>query len=212
MLLAIAYTAPKMQPLMGIPRLQGLALLLLMLRKPGGGHSLAAATVDDPTASVRPDRTLQYGPRHTPLLEFDAVGAASSSSGGGHGPGVVLLQEWWGVTPEILTQAQRLAAAGYRVVVPDLYRGSTGVDAAEASHLMTGLDWGGAVEDIRAAARYLDQPDPAAQGGGGLLPRPNVGVVGFCMGGALALVAAVNVTEIDAAVSFYGVRAMGRCS
>jgi hypothetical protein len=67
----------------------------------------------------------------------------------------------------------------YRVLVPDLYRGKVGVDAEEASHLMTSLDWAGAIQDISAAAEELD-----TCGNG------SVGVVGFCMGGALSLASA----------------------
>jgi hypothetical protein len=72
----------------------------------------------------------------------------------------------------------------YRVLVPDLYRGKLGVDAEEASHLMTNLDWAGAVQDIGAAADML------AEDGNG-----SVGVVGFCMGGALSLASAALVDE-----------------
>jgi carboxymethylenebutenolidase len=79
-------------------------------------------------------------------------------------------------------------------LVPDLYRGKVGAEAEEAHHLMSNLDWPSAVEDIRGAARFLK-----AEG------SPKVGVIGFCMGGALALAAAVHVEELDAAVPFYGV-------
>ncbi len=72
----------------------------------------------------------------------------------------------------------------YRVLVPDLYRGKLGVDAEEASHLMTNLDWAGAVQDISAAADLL------AEDGNG-----SVGVVGFCMGGALSLASAALVDQ-----------------
>jgi hypothetical protein len=108
-------------------------------------------------------------------------------------PGVIVLQEWWGITPEIQGQAEKIASQGYRVIVPDLYRGKLGVDAEEASHLMDNLDWAGAIEDIRATANTLDE-----DGNG------RVGVVGFCMGGALSLASGALVDSIDCAISFYG--------
>jgi carboxymethylenebutenolidase len=98
------------------------------------------------------------------------------------------------LTPPSHPQAQKLASSGYRVVIPDLYRGKVGAEAEEAHHLMTNLDWPGAVEDVRGAARFL-----LAEG------SPKVGVTGFCMGGALALAAAVHVAELSACVAFYGV-------
>lgn len=112
-----------------------------------------------------------------------------------HGaPGIVLLEEWWGVTPHIKDMAQKFATAGFRVLVPDLYRGRTAAVGDEANHLMQGLDFGDAAnQDARGAVQYLK-----ATG------SPKVGVVGFCMGGALAILAAMYVPEVDAAVTFYG--------
>lgn len=109
-------------------------------------------------------------------------------------PGVVVIQEWWGITTEIQLQAQKIADQGYRVIVPDLYRGKLGVDAEEASHLMSNLDWANAVEDISSAA------DTLAKDGNG-----SVGCVGFCMGGALSLASLALVEQLDCAASFYGV-------
>jgi len=103
--------------------------------------------------------------------------------------------EWWGVDEDALHHAKKLAAAGYRTVVPDLYRGKLGVEAEEAHHMMSSLDFPGAVEDIRGAARFLK-----GEGEG----SAKVGVVGFCMGGALTLASAVLAPEIDAAAPFYG--------
>ncbi len=108
-------------------------------------------------------------------------------------PGVVVLQEWWGVNPQIKGVADRFADAGYVALVPDLYRGKSTVEAAEAEHLMTNLDFGDAAgQDVRGAVQYLKSR------------CPKVGVTGFCMGGALTLLSAVNVPEADAAVVWYG--------
>ena len=108
-------------------------------------------------------------------------------------PGMVVLQEWWGLNPQIKGVADRLAEAGYTALVPDLYRGKLTVEQEEAHHLMTGLDFGEAArQDVRGAAQMLK-----ARGS-------KVGCVGFCMGGALTLLALCNVSEFDAGVAFYG--------
>src|SRR5438093_11008212 len=113
---------------------------------------------------------------------------------GGSGPGLVVFQEWWGLNAQIKGVADRLAKAGYRALVPDLYRGKVALAANEAEHLMTNLNFGDAAgQDIRGAAQYLKST-----------ASPKVGVTGFCMGGALTLLSAVNVPEADAAVPWYG--------
>jgi carboxymethylenebutenolidase len=89
--------------------------------------------------------------------------------------------------------ADRLASAGYQALVPDLYRGKATVEAEEAHHLMTGLDFGDAAsQDIRGAVQYLKTR------------APKVGVTGFCMGGALTVLALTQSPEIDAGVVWYG--------
>jgi len=109
-------------------------------------------------------------------------------------PGIVVIQEWWGLNDQIRGVADKLAAAGYRALVPDLYRGKVALEANEAEHLMKGLDFAvAAAQDVRGAVQHLK-----ASG------SPKVGVTGFCMGGALTLLAAVNVPEVDAAVVWYG--------
>lgn len=115
--------------------------------------------------------------------------------GDGEGaPGVVVIQEWWGLNDEIKGVADKLAGAGYRALVPDLYRGKIALEANEAEHLMNDLDFGDAAgQDIRGAVQHLKSTG-----------SPRVGVTGFCMGGALTLLAAVNVPEADAAVVWYG--------
>jgi carboxymethylenebutenolidase len=109
-------------------------------------------------------------------------------------PGVVMIQEWWGATDYIKETADQLASAGFRVLVPDLYRGRSAAVGDEANHLMEGLDFGdAATQDVRGAAQFLKQKSA------------KVGVVGFCMGGALTVLAAMFDPEFDAAVSFYGI-------
>lgn len=114
-------------------------------------------------------------------------------------PGVVVIQEWWGLNQQIRGVAERFAAAGYNALAPDLYKGRIAQDADEASHMMNGLDFPGATfQDIRGAVSYL-----RSVGNG------KVAVMGFCMGGALAVASAVHLPEIDAAVCFYGIPPKG---
>src|SRR6202051_345873 len=69
---------------------------------------------------------------------------------------IVVIQEWWGVNDQIRGVADRLASAGYIALVPDLYRGKTTVEAEEAHHLMTGLNFGDAVsQDVRGEVQFL---------------------------------------------------------
>jgi carboxymethylenebutenolidase len=109
-------------------------------------------------------------------------------------PGFVVIQEWWGLNNQIKKTADRLAEAGYRALVPDLYRGKLATAADEASHLMGSLNFLDAAEqDIRGAVQYLKQTSKKAVVGG------------FCMGGALTLLAAARVPEMDAGACFYGI-------
>ena len=108
-------------------------------------------------------------------------------------PAVVVIQEWWGLNDQIRGVAERLALAGYRALVPDLYRGKSTVEAEEAHHLMSALNFGdAAAQDVRGAAQLLK----AASN--------KVGVTGYCMGGALTVLATTMAPEVDAAVVWYG--------
>jgi carboxymethylenebutenolidase len=118
---------------------------------------------------------------------------AGGKSAGGAAPGIVVIQEWWGLNQQIKGVADKLAAAGYRALVPDLYRGKVALEANEAHHLMTGLNFGDAAgQDVRGAVKHLKSSSK------------KVGVTGFCMGGALTVLSAVNVPEADAGVIWYG--------
>jgi carboxymethylenebutenolidase len=108
-------------------------------------------------------------------------------------PAVVVIQEWWGLNEQIRRVADRFATAGYQALVPDQYRGTSTLEAEEASHLMNGLNFGeAAAQDIRGAVQFLKTR------------APKVGVTGFCMGGALTLLALTQVPEADAGVVWYG--------
>jgi carboxymethylenebutenolidase len=123
----------------------------------------------------------------------EVKGYLAEPAAGAKAPGIVVIQEWWGLNNQIKGVADRFAAAGYRALVPDLYRGKVAVEAKEAEHLMTNLNFGDAAgQDVRGAVQHLKQSSS------------KVGVTGFCMGGALTLLSAVNVPEVDAAVPWYG--------
>lgn len=109
-------------------------------------------------------------------------------------PGIVLIQEWWGLNEHIKSVASRLAEQGYRVATPDLYRGRVTKNSEEANRWMGELNFPDAVQqDVLACVQFLKQ-DSA-----------KVGVMGFCMGGAITIASAVLVSDLDAAVCFYGI-------
>lgn len=113
-------------------------------------------------------------------------------------PGIVVIQEWWGLNDQICGVADRFARAGYNALAPDLYKGRVTQVPDEANHLMTGLDFPGAThQDLRGATLHLKGQSP------------KVAVMGFCMGGALTVAAAVHVAEMDAGVCFYGIPPAG---
>ena len=113
----------------------------------------------------------------------------------GRGPGVIVIQEWWGLVPHIRSVADRLAEAGFVALAPDLFRGVATTEPDEAKKLMLGLQVAQAADDIAAAADHLVRT--------GLLPGDQVGVIGFCMGGGLALLAPTVSPHINCAAAFY---------
>jgi carboxymethylenebutenolidase len=116
----------------------------------------------------------------------------------GSGPGVIVIQEWWGLTTHIAQIADRLAGEGFVALAPDLYGGAITHDAEEATQLMQQLPIDRAARDLRGAVDYLLSQDGVA--------GATVGVIGFCMGGAFVLQLAVREGDkIAAAVAFYPV-------
>jgi carboxymethylenebutenolidase len=121
---------------------------------------------------------------------------AEPSGGGGAKVGaVVVVQEWHGVTDQIKGKVDRLAREGFLSMAPDLYHGKIATNDADASKMMGELDFGRAVGEIGAAVQWLKQQ---ARSNG------KVGVIGYCMGGALTFAAVANVPGIDCAVPYYG--------
>jgi carboxymethylenebutenolidase len=134
------------------------------------------------------------------LIQFErpdgkkCPGYLATPEAGSGAPGFIVIQEWWGLTDHIKEIANRLAASGYRALVPDLYRGKLATDADEASHMMTNLNFPDAAgQDIRGAVKYLKKSSK------------KVAVGGFCMGGALTILSALQVPEMDAGACFYGI-------
>ena len=130
-------------------------------------------------------------------VEFPSNGHTCSGYFAGSGPGVVVIQEWWGLVPHIEDLVDRFAGAGFAAIAPDLYHGKTTKSPDEATKMLMELDVERAGKEISGAGAYL-------------LGRPECtssqyGVVGFCMGGALAQYAAtIDPEHVGAAVSFYG--------
>lgn len=116
--------------------------------------------------------------------------------GDGRGPAVVVIQEWWGLVPHIEDVCDRLAASGFLALAPDLYHGEKVRSPNDAQKLMMELDVERANADILGAGRYLvTRPECTST---------KFGLVGFCMGGALAQYAATTSDDVGAVASFYG--------
>jgi carboxymethylenebutenolidase len=114
----------------------------------------------------------------------------------GSGPGVIVIQEWWGLVDHIKDVCDRFAAEGFVALAPDLYHGKTTKSPDEAGKLMMAMRVDEAERDLSAAVDYLETQDSTT--------TDKVGVVGFCMGGALALYTATKNSKIGACVVFYG--------
>lgn len=116
----------------------------------------------------------------------------------GSGPAVIVIQEWWGLTDHIADVTERLAAAGFVALAPDLYGGRTAHDADEAGAMMMSLPMDAAARDLAGAVDFLL--------GHEAVTSSSVGAVGFCMGGGFVLMlAAQQGARVSAAVSYYGV-------
>jgi carboxymethylenebutenolidase len=131
------------------------------------------------------------------MIEYPSNGTAGQGYlAGTTGPGIVVIQEWWGLVDHIKEVCDRFAAEGFIALAPDLYRGKATTEPDEAAKAMMAMqldraakDMSGAVDEVRRRAA-----------------RDAVGVIGFCMGGGLALVlAAQRPDAVKAVVPCYGV-------
>ena len=137
---------------------------------------------------------------HGTMIRFPANGRTAPgylNTAAGTGPGLVIIQEWWGLVDHIKHVADRFAAEGFITLAPDLYDGKATKSPDEAGRMLMALQIEEAAKDIRGAAAHL-------------LSLPNVrpkrvATLGFCMGGQLALFAAQEHPDVvAAAVDFYG--------
>jgi carboxymethylenebutenolidase len=136
-------------------------------------------------------------------VEFRSNGNTASgylaTPASGSGPGVLVIQEWWGLDDSLKQQADRLAKAGFVALAPDLYHGQVAghTEMDKASHLMQSLPPDRAGRDMSDAVDFL-RSHTSVTGSG-------IGVVGFCMGGMLSFIIAANRPDaVKALVPFYG--------
>jgi carboxymethylenebutenolidase len=123
------------------------------------------------------------------------TGARAEPAGADRAGGVVVVQEWWGISDFIKLTCERLAQEGFVALAPDLYHGAIAQSKAEAAQRMGALDQDLAIAEVGDAAAYLKK-DARCNG--------RVAVLGFCMGGGIAFTAAATVGGFAAAVPFYG--------
>lgn len=135
------------------------------------------------------------------MVKFPSNGAEAegylAKPASGSGPGVVVIQEWWGLVPHIKDVCDRYAAEGFVALAPDLYHGKSAAEPDEAGKLMMAMNQDQAAKDMAGAVDYLSRLEAAS--------GDKLGVTGYCMGGGLALVLATMRPQIAACVPFYGV-------
>ena len=134
------------------------------------------------------------------MVEFSSNGGQASGylaiPEKGSGPGIIVIQEWWGLVDHIKDVCDRFAASGYVALAPDLYHGKTTKSPDEAGKLMMALRIDEAEKDLSGAIEFLLGHEPTT--------GSKVGIIGFCMGGALSLYAATKNPKVGACVVFYG--------
>jgi len=125
-----------------------------------------------------------------------ASGFLATPEGKGPFPGVIVIQEWWGLDEWVKDQARALAKEGYVALAPDLYRGKVTNKQEEAHQLMSGLPADRAMRDLKAAyATLAARPD---------VKKDRIGAIGWCMGGMYALRLATEEPGLKAVVPYYG--------
>jgi carboxymethylenebutenolidase len=134
------------------------------------------------------------------MVEFRSNGGTASGylavPAEGKGPGVIVIQEWWGLVPHIKDVCDRFAAEGFVAFAPDLYHGRSTTSPDEAGKMMMALQIDEAEKDLRGAITFLLDHEATT--------ADKVGTVGFCMGGALSLYTATKNAQVGACVVFYG--------
>jgi carboxymethylenebutenolidase len=129
-------------------------------------------------------------------------GFVASPNDGAKHPGVIVIQEWWGLDDHIKDIAQRFAREGFVALAPDLYHGQVATEPDEARKLVMNLNREQAMKDCLGAVRHLQSlPEVASS---------RVGCIGFCMGGSLTLALAAATPDVVAAAPFYAGMQPGR--
>jgi carboxymethylenebutenolidase len=131
-----------------------------------------------------------------PTASGQATGFLASPEGNTRYPGLVVLQEFWGLNEHIQDVTKRLAAEGFIALAPDMYDGKVTTDPNEARQLLMSLDQTVALQKLNAAVNYLKGSDRVVEN--------RIGVIGFCMGGFLALNLACHNKDVRVATPFYG--------
>ena len=133
------------------------------------------------------------------MIDFKSNGGTTqgylATPAGGKGPGLLVIQEWWGLVGHIKKVCDRFAAEGFSALAPDMYHGQTASEPDAAGKLFMALNIAQAEKDLRGAAAALAAHSTTAK----------IGAVGFCMGGQLALFAATLNPNVGATVNFYRV-------
>ncbi len=130
------------------------------------------------------------------MVTFTSNGHTCDGYIAGTGPGVLVIQEWWGLVPHIKDVVDRFAAAGFTALAPDLYHGESSTEPDGAGKLMMAMNLDQAGKDMSGAIALLQERSG----------RSKVGVVGYCMGGGLALfIASQRPDAVAAAAPYYGV-------
>jgi carboxymethylenebutenolidase len=133
------------------------------------------------------------------MVEFPSNGGKTAgylaTPKSGKGPGVLVIQEWWGLVGHIKNVCDRFAAEGFSALAPDMYHGKTADEPDAAGKLFMALNIQQAEKDLRGAAQFLAGHSSTAK----------LGAVGFCMGGQLALFAGTVNPNVGAVVDFYGI-------
>ena len=133
------------------------------------------------------------------MVEFPTNGHQThgylATPSSGKGPGIIVIQEWWGLVPHIKHVADRFAGEGFSALAPDMYHGQTADEPDGAGKLFMALNIAQAEKDLQGATKHLKAHSSTSK----------IGVVGFCMGGQLALFAATLDPSIGACVNFYGI-------
>ena len=129
-------------------------------------------------------------------VTFPSNGHTTTAYLAGKGPAIVVIQEWWGLVPQIEGVVDRFAKEGFLAIAPDLYHGQAATSPDEAQRLAMELDAERAEREIAAAGEFaMKRPDCTSK---------KFGVIGFCMGGGLAQYAGAREKNVGATVSFYG--------